>query len=84
MGRERGRHDQQNTGSHAAPSWGRRGLIIVDNPEAPLRAAEAALLLALFTLQMNNHTSYWTVNYLPNDQINIRGCKLFSRRRVYI
>ena len=36
MGREARRHNQQNTGSHAAPTRGRRVLIIIaDNPKRP-------------------------------------------------
>ena len=34
MGREAGCDNQRNTGSHAAPSRGRRVLSIVDNPKA--------------------------------------------------
>ena len=35
MGREARRHNQQNTGSHAAPTRGRRVLNIADNPKRP-------------------------------------------------
>ena len=43
MGRDAGRHNQENAGSHAAPSRGCRMLGIADNPAAV--STEPALLL---------------------------------------
>ena len=46
MGRQARRHNQQNTGSHAAPSRDCRVLSIAVNPKRS-RATEPALLLAV-------------------------------------
>ena len=45
-GREAGRHNQPNTGSHAAPNRGRRVLSFADNPKR-FRAKKLAFLLDL-------------------------------------
>ena len=46
MGREGGRHNQQNTRSHDAPICGHSELNVLDNPEAVLTAIKPSLLLS--------------------------------------
>ena len=67
MGREAGRHNQQNTGSHAAPSRGCHALSIADNLEAV--SNHRASIAVGFTIQNKNHAYYWPFPILPIGQM---------------
>ena len=55
----RGWATQQNTGSHAAPSHGRRVLSIADNPQVVSSHRATTLLLALHIIfPMKNHATH--------------------------
>ena len=57
-----GRHKQQHTGSHTAPSRGRRVLSIADNPEDV--SSHRASIAAGYTFQVKN-LAYWPIPILP-------------------
>ena len=64
IGREAGRHNQKNTGSHAAPSRGRRVLAIADNLEA--LSSHRASIAAGFTLPIKNLAYIDSSTHWPN------------------
>ena len=72
-GREGGRHNQRNTGSHAARSRGRRVLSIPDSPEA----APGASVAAGFTFQVKNQASHWPITSLDKKKKKVTRLGLF-------
>ena len=85
-GREGGRHNQRNTGSHAARSRGRRVLSIPDSPEA----APGASVAAGFTFQVKNQASHWPITSLDkkkkkSDKVGvILEYQLFTRYGIIL
>ena len=69
-----GRHKQQHTGSHTAPSRGRRVLSIADNPEDV--SSHRASIAAGYTFQVKN-LAYWPIPILPIGHVHARGWWLF-------
>ena len=59
VGGEAGRHHEQNTGSHAARSRGRRVLSIANNPESV--STHRASITTGFTFEVKNLACYWPI-----------------------
>lgn len=74
MGGEAGRHNQQTTGSHAAPTRGRRGLSITDNPEP---ATDRAISAAAFTLPTRNGHPIGRFQFYPLAKLMLEPGGLF-------